>query len=79
MGFCSGMMMASGKPLVKRRISTRELTRRGRGFSSGELREAGLSVDQARRLGLYVDLRRKTVHVENVKVLKEIASGWRKS
>ncbi len=44
--------------------------REGRGFSVGELKEAGLSVAKARKLGLYVDLRRRSVHPENVEALK---------
>jgi large subunit ribosomal protein L13e len=45
--------------------------KRGRGFSSEEAAQAGLTINEARRMGLIVDLRRKTVHPENVKALKQ--------
>jgi large subunit ribosomal protein L13e len=45
--------------------------KRGRGFSSEETSQAGLTIDEARRMGLIVDLRRKTVHPENVDALKQ--------
>ena len=45
--------------------------RRGRGFSRGELRKAGINIRQALRAGFPVDVRRRTVHEENVKVAQE--------
>jgi len=48
----------------KRRI------RMGRGFSRGELREVNLSVKEALKLGIPVDVRRSTKHDENVEALK---------
>ena len=45
--------------------------RRGRGFSSEEVSQSGLTVDEARRMGLIVDIKRKTVHPENVAALKQ--------
>ena len=45
--------------------------KRGRGFSSEETAQAGLTIDEARRMGLIVDLRRKTAHPENVDALKQ--------
>jgi len=47
--------------------------RKGKGFSLGELKEAGIGLDEARRLGIYMDKRRDTVHPENVEALKDIA------
>jgi hypothetical protein len=45
--------------------------KKGRGFSSEEAAQAGLTIDEARRMGLIVDIRRKTVHPENVGALKQ--------
>lgn len=45
--------------------------RRGRGFSAEETSRAGLTIVEARQMGLIVDLRRKTAHDENVEVLKQ--------
>ncbi|MHA1772196.1 MAG: ribosomal protein L13e [Candidatus Thorarchaeota archaeon] len=49
--------------------------RPGRGYSKGELEKAGLTVRAARRAGYPVDVRRKSVHPENVKILQDIRSG----
>ncbi|MFQ6081175.1 MAG: ribosomal protein L13e [Candidatus Bathyarchaeia archaeon] len=45
-------------------------TRRGRGFSRGELREIELDFKQALKLGIPIDRRRKTKHEENIKILE---------
>ncbi|TFG32650.1 hypothetical protein EU528_02890 [Candidatus Thorarchaeota archaeon] len=45
--------------------------RRGRGFSREETSQAGLTIDNARKMGLIVDLRRKTTYPENVEALKQ--------
>lgn len=45
--------------------------RLGKGFSKGELKDAGVDSKQAPRLTIPVDLRRKTRHEENVNALKE--------
>jgi ribosomal protein L13E len=42
----------------------------GRGFSRRELAKAGLTIADALRLGVPVDLRRRTVHDGNVDVVK---------
>jgi len=44
----------------------------GRGFSAGELKEAGLTIKKARKLGLPIDRRRRSIHEYNVNRLKEI-------
>jgi len=46
-------------------------TRGGRGFSRDELREVEVDLKQALKLGIPIDLRRKTKHEENVKMLKK--------
>jgi len=43
----------------------------GRGYSLGEVKALGLSEKEARMLGIYVDVRRKTVYEENIKRLGE--------
>ncbi|MGY5860576.1 MAG: ribosomal protein L13e [Candidatus Thorarchaeota archaeon] len=45
--------------------------RRGRGFSRDETSQAGLTIDDARKMGLIVDLRRKSVYPENIEALKQ--------
>ncbi len=46
-------------------------TRKGRGFSLGELQEAGIDLRLAKKLGIYIDKRRKSIHKENVEALKK--------
>ncbi|RLE66623.1 MAG: hypothetical protein DRJ47_02080 [Thermoprotei archaeon] len=59
-------------PLLRRfgGVPPREL-KIGRGYSIGEIKKANLSIQEARRLGIYVDQRRKTVYEDNVKRLME--------
>jgi len=45
--------------------------RRGRGFSKDEIEQAGLNIEDARKMGLMVDLRRRTVYPENIEALKQ--------
>jgi ribosomal protein L13E len=44
--------------------------RKGRGFSPDELKAAGISVAQARKMQVPVDWKRQTSHDENVATLK---------
>ncbi len=44
--------------------------REGRGFSRDELSQAGLQLSKAKKLGFAVDLRRRTINTQNVKLLK---------
>jgi hypothetical protein len=45
--------------------------RRGRGFSIEETVQSGLTVDDARKMGLLIDIRRRTAYPENVEALKQ--------
>ncbi|MFW9907113.1 MAG: ribosomal protein L13e [Candidatus Thorarchaeota archaeon] len=44
--------------------------RKGRGFTKEELKAVEITVSDARNMGLIVDTRRRTVHEENVEILK---------
>ena len=46
-------------------------SRTGRGFSAGEIAALGLTVREARLLGVHVDTRRKTIHDENIGILRD--------
>jgi ribosomal protein L13E len=46
--------------------------RHGRGFSREEVEKAGSSLQQARKHGVRVDLKRRTAHKENVEALKTL-------
>jgi ribosomal protein L13E len=56
------------RPLVKSGAKMRE----GKGFSLNELKQAGLTILDARRIGIYIDSRRKSVNSQNVEYLKTI-------
>lgn len=52
------------------------LTRRkrlGRGFSLKEILSSGLTIEEAMRIGILIDKRRKSVHKENIEILKKLA------
>lgn len=46
--------------------------RHGRGFSRGELKQAGLSLKEALKLKIPIDKRRKTLYKENISAIKEL-------
>jgi large subunit ribosomal protein L13e len=64
-------------PLVK--SPTTKKLREGRGFSIGELRQAGVTFELAKKLGIRIDRRRKSVREENVKTLKEAKEAYSKA
>lgn len=68
-------MLEMPKPIVVRHVQGRFKTRLGRGFSEAELREAGISAGEARKLSIRVDPRRKTKLKENVKEIKTWLGG----
>lgn len=53
-------------------IISRGKKRKGKGFSLEELKLAGISVKEAKKLKIYIDKRRKSVHEENVEFLKKL-------
>jgi len=66
-------------PIVRRKLRDgRIITREGRGFSVNELREAGITVDLARKLGIRIDKRRRSCRPENVEALKELLRSFSK-
>lgn len=56
-------------PIVKS-PSWKHGTRRGKGFSIGEIKAAEIDIGMAVKLGIPIDKRRKTVYAENVETLK---------
>jgi predicted flap endonuclease-1-like 5' DNA nuclease len=46
--------------------------RPGKGFSLSEIRKAGFTTHQVRKVGVYVDSRRRTIHEFNVQTLRTL-------
>lgn len=63
-------------PLV--RSPTTKKLREGKGFSVGELKQAGVTLELGKKLGIRVDRRRKSVREENVKILREAKDAYTK-
>ncbi|MCD6592110.1 MAG: ribosomal protein L13e [Thaumarchaeota archaeon] len=64
--------MSELTPIVRRKLKDgRIIEREGRGFSINELREAGITLDLAKKLGIRIDKRRRSCRKENVEALKE--------
>lgn len=70
--------MAGHPPVVKRYVKGVVRIRRGRGFSVKEIKESGLGLDLAKRMGIYIDFRRRSSHQENVRYLKALAKRFGK-
>jgi len=51
----------------------------GRGFSKEELRKVTLGSKEALKLGIPIDSKRRTLHEENVKTLKEYVDSLKKA
>lgn len=51
-----------------------EKPRMGRGFSPDELKKAGINLQEARRIELPIDFRRRTAHDHNVEAIKAYAA-----
>jgi large subunit ribosomal protein L13e len=56
------------KPLI---INQNGKLKRGKGFSINEIKDAGITLQQAQRMLLPIDCRRKSSHEENVATIKE--------
>lgn len=60
------------KPLLRGKQKPKSPFKKGRGFSLLEIKSAGLTIAEARRLGLPVDSRRRSLHNVNIEKLKQI-------
>ena len=64
--------MGSGEIKAMVHAPRKKHIRVGRGFSRKEILEAGLTLSEAKRLGVYIDVRRKSLWPENVEKLKRL-------
>jgi len=68
--------MITVRPIVLKRDGRK---RRGKGFSQEELKKTGLNLREAAKLGIPVDCRRKTIHKENVDIIKSLLRSRKKT
>jgi len=64
------------RPIVRKK---KKGMREGKGFSKSELKKAGIDFKQALRAKIPIDLRRKTKHEENIKILNHHLRSLRSS
>jgi len=57
------------KPVV---FKKNKKQRYGKGFSQDELKEAGLTFKEALKIKIPIDIRRSTMHKDNVHTIKQI-------
>lgn len=65
--------------VVVRMVGGKHKTRKGRGFSLRELKQAGIPLSHAISLGIMTDVRRSSMHPQNVDSLKALAAGPRQA
>lgn len=63
------------KPIAVRYVQGTFKVRQGRGFSEAELKEAGISVADARKHSLRIDPRRRTKLDQNIRAIKKWLEG----
>jgi hypothetical protein len=65
----------SAIPFVPRFVRGAHKLRKARGFSLGELKQAGLLKSQARSMKVRIDKRRSTIHAHNVTALTALLAS----
>ena len=65
--------------VVVRMVGGKHKTRKSRGFSLSELKQAGIPLSHAVSLGIMTDVRRSTTHPQNVETLKALTAEPRQA
>jgi large subunit ribosomal protein L13e len=60
------------RPIVQKPGGKDKRLRLGRGYSLGEIMEAGIDLSKAKEIGIYIDKRRRSKHRENIERLREL-------
>jgi large subunit ribosomal protein L13e len=60
------------KPLLRGKQKPNKPFRKGRGFSLLEIKAAGLTISEAKKLGIPIDSRRRSSHDVNIEKLKQL-------